>query len=112
MNLTFKIHDNYTQEFRFTNLIKNPIQIQRITTNSNNFTTIGLVLNNINNARQSKNVSKQSPIIWINTGYNSEITDIVVPPTYKWDFYLIDQNENNISANYDIDVNLICKLKL
>jgi len=107
MNITFTIHDKTSMQFDHRSLIQKPIRITRITTNSNNYNTYGLVLNQINNSRMSYNQSKQSPILWINPGYNIEIVDIVVPPSVKWDFILIDTSEQNVSTEYDIQVNII-----
>jgi len=109
-NITYKIHDKYTKTFEYLNLIKSSIVIQRITTNNNNSDAYGLVLNNINNTRISRNVVIESPLIWIHPGYNMELVDIIVPPSTKWDFNLIDTSGNTVSTNYDIDIIITVKL--
>jgi len=110
MNITFNIHNKYTHTWTTNNIIKKPVHISRITTLNNDNTTYGLVLNNINNTRTSNNTTKQSPIMWVNHGYNSELVDIVIPPTSTWNWYIVNHNEQNVTTNNDIIVNMQCDI--
>jgi len=104
MHITFGIHNSHTLQWSTSNLFNRPIRIRRITTLNNNSYTYGLILNRVNNARLSCNTITQSPLLWINRGCNTEIVNIVVPPSLKWDFYLIDNAQNNVTSDYEIQV--------
>lgn len=110
-NITFEMNNHSQQEFTTNNLIKHEIIIKKISSVNPNDQVVGLVLNQINNTYASNNVMQQSPMIWLHPGYNEELTNIFIPKSRVWDFYLINKNGERITTRSTIVFNLICYLK-
>lgn len=113
MNLTFMITNTYEKEFTTSNLCNSDLVIERVSINTDEV-NIGscLLLDTINNMQEGyindegRKVSKQSPMTMINSVYQTDYFNTVIPKTRKWRFYITDKEGKYITLKAPMFVSI------
>ena len=105
MNLTFSITSTFEKEFTTSNLVNADLVIERVscvTDNANLSLSPCLMLDTINNMQERR----QSPMVCINSTWQSDHINVVVPKTRKWRFYITNKEGQYISLKTPMFVSI------
>ena len=103
MNLTFSITSTFEKEFTTSNLVNADLVIERVSCVTDN-ANLGycLMLDTINNMQERR----QSPMVCINSTWQSDHINVVVPKTRKWRFYITNKEGQYISLKTPMFVSI------
>ena len=128
MNLTFSITSTFEKEFTTSNLVNADLVIERVSCVTDK-RTIGsrvaegnlnlslspcLMLDTINNMQEGvvtdnsagRKAPRQSPMVCINSTWQSDHINVVVPKTRKWRFYITNKEGQYISLKTPMFVSI------
>lgn len=115
MNLTFSITSTFEKEFTTSNLVNADLVIERVSCVTGNL-NLGycLMLDTINNMQESTAAGSrglQSPMVCINSTWQSDHINVVVPKTRKWRFYITNKEGQYISLKTPMFVSIHFSIK-
>ena len=107
------ITNTFEKEFTTSNLCNSDLVIERVSINTDEV-NIGscLLLDTINNMQEGyindegRKISKQSPMTMINSVYQSDFLNTVIPKTRKWRFYITDKEGKYITLKAPMFVSI------
>lgn len=117
MNLTFSLTSTFEKEFTTSNLVNADLVIERVscvTGNVNLSLSPCLMLDTINNMQEGvvtdnsagRKAPRQSPMVCINSTWQSDHINVVVPKTRKWRFYITNKEGQYISLKTPMFVSI------
>lgn len=125
MNLTFSITSTFEKEFTTSNLVNADLVIERVScvtdkmnlgndSSSRDAEGICLMLDTINNMQEGVvtdnsagcKAPRQSPMVCINSTWQSDHINVVVPKTRKWRFYITNKEGQYISLKTPMFVSI------
>lgn len=120
MNLTFSITSTFEKEFTTSNLVNSDLVIERVScvtdkmnlgndSSSRDAEGICLMLDTINNMQEATAAGSrglQSPMVCINSTWQSDHINVVVPKTRKWRFYITNKEGQYISLKTPMFVSI------
>lgn len=117
MNLTFSITSTFEKEFTTSNLVNSDLVIERVscvTDKMNLSLSPCLMLDTINNMQEATTAGSrglQSPMVCINSTWQSDHINVVVPKTRKWRFYITNKEGQYISLKTPMFVSIHFSIK-